>query len=166
MLRHAVIECALSIKLTDVGSENYRSAYLGDGSDKMVEIIRNIHQVTELCQRKFPAKSPGTAAYLLNNRRLISADQREKPGGIELNDASVLWEARVVKNSIQSAKEISNDPDDTTNFLLLASVGNLRRCIPNLRSGGHRQRKSKPRAFARLACHPDFAPMQLDKLLG
>jgi hypothetical protein len=32
----------------------------------MVQIICNIHQVTELCQRKFSAKKPtGTAAYLL-----------------------------------------------------------------------------------------------------
>jgi hypothetical protein len=41
-------------------------SYLGDGSDEMVQIICNIHQVTELCQRKFSAKKPtGTAAYLL-----------------------------------------------------------------------------------------------------
>ena len=73
MLRHAVIECALIIKWADVRSDNYRSVYLGDGSDKIVEIIRNIHQVTELCQRKFPAKNR-TAAYLLRRRRPSSPD--------------------------------------------------------------------------------------------
>jgi hypothetical protein len=49
----------------------------------MVHIICNIHQVTELCQRKFFREElTGTAAYLLNNRRLISANHREKPAGL------------------------------------------------------------------------------------
>jgi hypothetical protein len=71
-------------------SENYQSAYLGDGSDKMVQIICNIHQTAELCQRKFSAKSrPARRLIYLTIGGLFRPDHREKPGRIELIDASI-----------------------------------------------------------------------------
>ena len=98
MLRHAVIECALIIELADVGSENCRSAYL-DGSDKMVQIICNIHQVTgALSTQVFREKPTGTAAYLLNNRGLISGRSLGKAWQDELIDAStefIQWYCRI-----------------------------------------------------------------------
>jgi hypothetical protein len=49
-----------------VGSDNYWSAYPGDGSDKNLKFGCTIHQRAELCQlQAFRQKATGTADYLL-----------------------------------------------------------------------------------------------------
>jgi hypothetical protein len=67
--------------------------------------------------------------------------------------------------SMQSAKEISNDPDDTPHFFPCWLTVIFAGVFPSLRCSGYRQRKSKTRTLANFARQPDFAAVQLDELL-
>jgi hypothetical protein len=61
----------------------------------MVQIMCNIHQLAELCQRKFSEKSGLAQQFIYLNNRRYFGQTREKPARIELNDASVLSAAEV-----------------------------------------------------------------------
>jgi hypothetical protein len=56
----------------------------------MVQVICNIHRITELCQRKFSAKSrPARRLSYLTIGGLFRPNHREKLDRIELIDASI-----------------------------------------------------------------------------
>ena len=69
-----------------------------------VQIAWNIHQLTWIVNVEFFVKKPtGTAAYLPNDRRLISARPSQTSAGLNERRFNVMsWEIALMENSVQS----------------------------------------------------------------